>query len=111
MLAHVAPVSAWSVTSRAFALHPPAGKVDVRTRIVHTARMRNVTISADEAVLRQARNRARAEHRTLNELVREWMAQYIAQPAAGDTYDALMQRMSHVAAGRRFSREELHERH
>jgi hypothetical protein len=72
--------------------------------------MKNITFSANEAVLEQARMRAKAEHRTLNELVRQWLEQYVAQPGAGDNYDGLMDRLVHVSAGRRFSREEMHER-
>jgi hypothetical protein len=72
--------------------------------------MKNITISANEAVLNQARRRAKAEHRTLNELFRQWLDQYVAQAAAGTSYDAVMERLDHVTAGRRFSREEMHER-
>ena len=77
---------------------------------MHTIGMKNITISADEAVLNQARRRASAEHRTLNEVFRQWLDQYVAQAAAGENYEALMQRLAHVTAGRRFSREEMHER-
>jgi hypothetical protein len=72
--------------------------------------MKNVTLSVDETVLREARRRAGAENRTLNDLFREWLGQYVSQSAASETYDALMLRLDHVSAGRRFSREELHER-
>ena len=44
--------------------------------------MKNITMSANEAVLEQARVRARAEHRTLNELFRQWLERYVAQPGA-----------------------------
>ena len=58
----------------------------------------------------QARKRARNENCTLNELFREWLNQYVTQSGAADRYDEMMQRMEHVAAGRRFSREEMHAR-
>ncbi len=73
--------------------------------------MKNITISADESVLLQARRRASAEHRTLNALFREWLDQYVSQAAADNTYEALMQRLNHVSSGRHFQREEMHERH
>ena len=72
--------------------------------------MKNITISADEAVLEQAQRRAKAEHQTLNALMRQWLVHYVSQPAAGDNYDALMQRFAHTSAGRRFTREEMNER-
>jgi hypothetical protein len=84
--------------------------IDVHTEVVHTVGMKNITVSAEEAVLNQARRRAKTEHRTLNELFRQWLDQYVAQAAAGENYAALMQRLDHVAAGRRFSREEMHAR-
>jgi hypothetical protein len=72
--------------------------------------MKNITLSADEGVLQQARRRAGSEHRTLNDIFRQWLAQYVSQSTAGETYDAIMKRLEHVSAGRRFSREEMHER-
>lgn len=72
--------------------------------------LRNITFTADEALIRQARQRAAHEHTTLNELFRQWLAQYVQQPAAADQYGELMDRLAHVAAGRKFSREEMNER-
>ena len=61
-------------------------------------------------MIESARQRAAAENRTLNDLFRQWLAQYVAQPAAADSYRILMRRLSYVHAGRKFSREELNER-
>ena len=72
--------------------------------------IKNITLSADEALIEQARRRAMAENTTLNELFRVWLARYVAQPAAADQYEALMARLSHVKAGGKFSREEMNER-
>lgn len=38
--------------------------------------MRNITLSADERLIDAARERARAEHTTLNEQFRRWLADY-----------------------------------
>lgn len=73
--------------------------------------LKNITLSADEALIQQARRRAAAENTTLNELFREWLARYVAQPLASDQYMALMDRLNHVEAGRTFSREEMNERY
>ncbi len=70
----------------------------------------NITFSADDALIRQARRRASAENMTLNELFRRWLEQYVAQSMAADQYLALMDRLGHVQAGRPFSREEMNER-
>lgn len=73
--------------------------------------MKNITLSVSEALLQQARRRAGSEHRTLNDVFRQWIEQYVSQSAACDTYDGLMKRLQHVSAGRKFSREQMHERH
>jgi hypothetical protein len=71
---------------------------------------RNITLSADETMIESARQRASAENTTLNELFRQWLAHYVAQPAAADSYRSLMRRLSYVNSGGKFSREELNER-
>lgn len=72
--------------------------------------IKNITLSADEALIQQARRRATSENITLNDLFREWLRRYVAQPFAPDQYAALMTRLNHVQAGRKFSREEMNER-
>ena len=84
---------------------------DAYTRFIYTTFMiKNITFSADEALIEQARRRAMAENTTLNDLFRGWLALYVAQSAAADQYDALMARLSYVKAGDKFSREEMNER-
>ena len=39
--------------------------------------MKNITLSADEKLIQTARERARAEHTTLNELFRNWLKDYV----------------------------------
>jgi hypothetical protein len=72
--------------------------------------MKNITLSADEGLLQQARRRAGSEHRTLNDIFRQWLDQYVSQSTASDTYDVMMKRLDHVSAGRKYSREQLNER-
>lgn len=72
--------------------------------------MKNVTLSADEHLIEQARLTARSQHTTLNEAFREWLAQYTAQGGSGEEFEALMERLRHVNAGRAFSRDEMNER-
>jgi len=72
--------------------------------------MKNITLSADEGLLQQARRRAGSEHRTLNDIFRQWLDQYVSQSTASDTYDAMMKRLDHISAGRTFTREQMHER-
>jgi predicted transcriptional regulator len=72
--------------------------------------MKNVTLSADEDLIEQARLIARAQRKTLNAAFREWLVQFTAQPGSGREIDALMKRLRHVKAGRHFTREEMNER-
>jgi hypothetical protein len=43
-------------------------------------------------------------------MFREWLEQFAAQSAGAQEFDALMKRLKHVQAGRRFSREDMNER-
>ena len=72
--------------------------------------MKNVTLSADEDLIQQARQVARSQRRTLNAAFREWLLQFTAQSGDGQEVDALMRRLSHVNAGRHFSRDEMNDR-
>ena len=43
---------------------------------VHYSRMKNITLSADEDLIERARLVAREQRRTLNDVFREWLAQF-----------------------------------
>ena len=77
---------------------------------VHYRCMKNITLSADEDLIEQARRVARSQHKTLNSAFREWLLSFTAQSGNGQEFDALMRRLRHVNAGRRFSRDEMNER-
>lgn len=72
--------------------------------------LKNITLSADEALIQQARRRATIENVTLNELFREWLGRYTSQISAADRYDALMSQLGAVQSNHKFSREEMNER-
>jgi hypothetical protein len=72
--------------------------------------MRNITLSAEEQLIEQARLLARSQHKTLNAMFREWLQQLTSQGGSTQEYDALMKRLKHVQAGVRFSRDEMNER-
>jgi hypothetical protein len=77
---------------------------------VHYLRMKNITLSADEQLIEQARLLAKSQHKTLNAMFREWLEQFTAQSGSTQEFDALMKRLKHVHAGRRFGRDEMNER-
>jgi hypothetical protein len=84
-----------------------AGPLQLR---VHQLRMKNITLSADEQLIEQARLLAKFRHKILNAMFREWLEQFTAQSGGTQEFDALMKRLKHVQAGRRFSRDEMNER-
>jgi hypothetical protein len=73
--------------------------------------MKNITLSADEALIEGARRRAKAENTTLNSVFREWLARY-AKPHRLSSEDVRRTGMiaGHFRAGRRFTRRERNER-
>ena len=71
--------------------------------------MKNVTLSADEDLIEQARQVARARRTTLNAAFREWLLQFTAQSGSGQEVDALMRRLHHVAVGWNFIGDEMNE--
>jgi hypothetical protein len=72
--------------------------------------MKNITLSAEEALIEQARLVARAQHKTLNAAFREWLEQYAAQAGGGAAVDTLMKRLRHVRSAGPFTRDQMNER-
>jgi hypothetical protein len=72
--------------------------------------MKNITLSADENLIEQARLVAKSQRKTLNAAFREWLEQFTSQSGSAQEFDSLMKRLRHVNAGRRFSRDEMNER-
>ncbi len=72
--------------------------------------MKNITLSADENLIEQARLVAQARHTTLNAAFREWLEQYAAQYGGGAAVDALMRRLHHVSSSGPYTRDAMNER-
>ncbi len=72
--------------------------------------MKNITLSADDDLIEQARAIARSQRKTLNAIFREWLIQFTAQSGSARQFDALMDRLRHVKGGGHFSRDEMNER-
>jgi hypothetical protein len=82
----------------------------VYTFFVYTVFVKNVTLSADEDLIEQARLAAKARHTTLNAAFREWLAQFSEQQGHTQEFDALMDRLKYVKVDRKFTRDEMNER-
>jgi hypothetical protein len=73
----------------------------------------NVTLSIDDDVLREARRRAEALGTSVNQLVREYLEQFVGKRNPAAVAEEL-ERLSRLAHGDRkgwkFNRDEIHER-
>lgn len=72
--------------------------------------LKNITLSADDDLIRKAREKAHREHKTLNEYFRRWLSRYVNSHKSKIKYNELMDSLSYAKPGRRFSRDELNER-
>jgi len=72
--------------------------------------LKNITLSADEELIRKAREKAQGEHTTLNATFRRWLRQYVNKNTRTTDYQAFMDSLNYARPGRKFSREELNER-
>jgi hypothetical protein len=72
--------------------------------------MKNITLSADETLIEQARLVAQTRRTTLNAAFREWLEQYAAQSGNVAAFDALMRRLKHVRTSGPYTRDEMNER-
>jgi hypothetical protein len=72
--------------------------------------MKNITLSADENLIEQARIVAQGRHTTLNSAFREWLEQYAAQSGAGAAVEAMMRRLRHIRSAGPYTRDDMNER-
>ena len=72
--------------------------------------MKNITLSAEESLIEQARVAARAQKTTLNQLFRQWLGELAGKQERERQLTILMNRLDYVRSGGPFSREEMNER-
>ncbi len=72
--------------------------------------LKNITFSADEDLIRKARERAATEKTTLNEAFRKWLEKYAGRVESTQAFIGLMDSFGYVQPGRSFSRDEMNER-
>ena len=80
------------------------------TNYVYTIFVKNITLTADENLIEQARAVARLQHKTLNIAFREWLSQYALQDGAAQEYEALMARLRYARSAGPYTRDEMNER-
>ncbi len=73
--------------------------------------MKNITLSADENLIEAARERARAEHTTLNEQFRRWLEDYVRRERQAEEAMAVIEELrGKLRVGRKLTRDEMNER-
>jgi hypothetical protein len=73
--------------------------------------MKNITLSADEALIESGRRRAKAENTTLDNLFPEWLARYAGRPGLSpENVRRTAASVGQFRASRRFTRDERNER-
>ena len=74
--------------------------------------MKNITLSADEYLIEEARRRATAEGTTLNAQFRRWLADYVGRKRQADAAMAIIRELRETidSSGRKFTRDEMNER-
>ena len=77
---------------------------------MYTEPVKNITLSAEESLIEQARQVAREQHTTLNAAFREWLKEFTARQTSMQEYDALMERLNYFKVDRKYTREEMNER-
>lgn len=72
---------------------------------------RNITFSADETLIEEARQAALAENTTLNEQFRLWLEQYARRRRAARAMAVVAELQKKIdTGGRKFTRDERNER-
>lgn len=72
--------------------------------------LKNITLSAEEYLIREAREKAQREHTTLNAAFRQWLTLYVQTGKGFTDYDLFMASFNYAVPGRSFTRDEMNER-
>jgi hypothetical protein len=72
--------------------------------------MKNITFSAEEKVIEEARRKAARENTNLNSLVRTWLREYVGDTDRAERYRRLQKELAYARSGKRFSRDEMNAR-
>jgi hypothetical protein len=74
--------------------------------------MKNITLSADDALIAAAREQAAAENTTLNEQFRLWLAEYARKRSRAESAMSVVLDIRQYADvdGHKFTRDEMNER-
>lgn len=72
--------------------------------------VRNITLSLEESLINQARQKAEQESTSLNKLFRDWVSRYVNRDNIALNFDSIMESLSAIDSGGSFTRDEMNER-
>jgi hypothetical protein len=72
--------------------------------------LKNITLSADENLIKKAREKAHQESTTLNASFRQWLSQFANSSTTAEDYDQLTQSLKYVRTDRKYTRSDMNER-
>lgn len=72
--------------------------------------LKNITLSAEDTLIRDGRLKAHEEHTTINEKFRQWLALYVNMEQNEKNYHKMMEELNYVEPGGKFTRDDLNER-
>ena len=72
--------------------------------------IKNITLSAEKALIERARRRAESRNTTLNSEFRHWLSQYVDLPQTTNDLTDLMARLNYAKPDKTLSRDEMNKR-
>ena len=72
--------------------------------------MRNITLSADDALIDAAREQAKADNSSINEQFRLWLQQYTRKQRMRRYEELMAELRGKVVVGHKLTRDEMNER-
>ena len=79
-------------------------------RVHYCSGMKNITLSADARLIEEARNAARLQKTTLNQLFREWLVEISERRERSKLADELLEKLQYANSGGAFTRDEMNDR-
>lgn len=72
--------------------------------------LKNITFSADEDIIKRAREIAQKEQKSLNTVFRDWLKKYTEKETIMTDYQEIMNNLGYADPGKTFTRDEMNER-
>lgn len=72
--------------------------------------LKNITLTAEDSIIKAAREKALKQHTTLNNEFRRWLSHYIKQETTTSDYQALMDKLAYAYITHKISRDDMNER-